>query len=112
MKSPTCGRVWQGRLKVHASFDGEPYDGSIVNMGMKTLTEHLLHPASARTSVPRSASSRGILCRLLFQKETSWIKTCPLFRILDCTMLLAVSRLAVRPVFKLAAAAVTVYFHL
>lgn len=25
----------RGRLKVHASFDGEPYDGSIVNMGMK-----------------------------------------------------------------------------
>jgi len=25
----------QGRLKVHATFDGEPYDGSIVNMGIK-----------------------------------------------------------------------------
>ncbi|MCL1790349.1 MAG: DUF1905 domain-containing protein [Peptococcaceae bacterium] len=25
----------KGRLKVHASFDGEPYDGSIVNMGIK-----------------------------------------------------------------------------
>ena len=25
----------KGRLKVHASFDGEPYDGSIVNMGLK-----------------------------------------------------------------------------
>lgn len=24
-----------GRVKVHATFDGEPYDGSIVNMGMK-----------------------------------------------------------------------------
>jgi len=24
-----------GRLKVHATFDGEPYDGSIVNMGLK-----------------------------------------------------------------------------
>ena len=24
-----------GRMKVHASFDGHPYDGSIVNMGMK-----------------------------------------------------------------------------
>jgi hypothetical protein len=27
-----CGK---GRLKVHATFDGEPYDGSIVNMGVK-----------------------------------------------------------------------------
>lgn len=25
----------KGRVKVHASFDGEPYDGSIVNMGIK-----------------------------------------------------------------------------
>jgi hypothetical protein len=24
----------KGRVKVHASFDGEPYDGSIVNMGV------------------------------------------------------------------------------
>ena len=25
----------KGRLKIHAEFDGEPYNGSIVNMGMK-----------------------------------------------------------------------------
>ena len=25
----------KGRLKVHATFDGEPYDGSVVNMGLK-----------------------------------------------------------------------------
>ena len=25
----------KGRIKVHASFDGIPYDGSIVNMGVK-----------------------------------------------------------------------------
>lgn len=25
----------KGRLKVHAEFDGVPYDGSIVNMGLK-----------------------------------------------------------------------------
>ena len=25
----------KGRVKVHAKFDGEPYDGSIVNMGIK-----------------------------------------------------------------------------
>ena len=28
----TFGR---GRVKVHATFDGEPYDGSVVNMGVK-----------------------------------------------------------------------------
>ena len=26
----------KGRLPVHATFDGEPYDGSIVNMGIKS----------------------------------------------------------------------------
>ncbi|AFK05877.1 protein of unknown function (DUF1905) [Mesotoga prima MesG1.Ag.4.2] len=25
----------RGRVKVHVTFDGEPYDGSVVNMGMK-----------------------------------------------------------------------------
>lgn len=25
----------KGRLKVHATFDGVPYDGSVVNMGVK-----------------------------------------------------------------------------
>ena len=25
----------KGRVKVHATFDSEPYDGSIVNMGIK-----------------------------------------------------------------------------
>jgi len=25
----------KGRVKVHATFDGHPYDGPIVNMGMK-----------------------------------------------------------------------------
>ena len=25
----------KGRVKVHASFDGIPYDGSVVNMGLK-----------------------------------------------------------------------------
>ena len=25
----------RGRVKVHAEFDGQPYDGSIVNMGVK-----------------------------------------------------------------------------
>lgn len=25
----------KGRIRVHATFDGEPYDGSVVNMGVK-----------------------------------------------------------------------------
>ena len=30
-----CQEFGKGRVKVHAIFDGHPYDGSIVNMGMK-----------------------------------------------------------------------------
>ena len=30
-----CHEFGKGRVKVHATFDGEPYDGSIVNMGVK-----------------------------------------------------------------------------
>ena len=31
-----CARNFcKGRVKVHATFDGESYDGSIVNMGVK-----------------------------------------------------------------------------
>lgn len=29
----------KGRVKVHATFDGEPYDGSVVNMGVKNADE-------------------------------------------------------------------------
>lgn len=29
----------KGRVKVHATFDGIPYDGSIVNMGVKMRTD-------------------------------------------------------------------------
>ena len=39
--SGRAGQIWarndrgKGRVKVHAEFDGIPYDGSIVNMGVK-----------------------------------------------------------------------------
>ena len=32
----------KGRVKVHATFDGAPYDGSIVNMGLKWICHGLL----------------------------------------------------------------------
>ena len=39
----------KGRVKVHAEFDGEPYDGSLVRMGT----------ACAKRSEKKSASSRA-----------------------------------------------------
>ena len=32
----------KGRVKVHATFDGHPYDGSIVNMEMKDEVGNIL----------------------------------------------------------------------
>lgn len=44
-------RSWfsKGRVKVYATFDGEPYEGSVVNMGVKNADG---------TSVTSSASAR------------------------------------------------------
>ncbi len=33
----------KGRAKVHAVFDGVPYDGSIVNMGVKNETDEICY---------------------------------------------------------------------
>ena len=33
----------KGRVKVHATFDGHPYDGSIVNMGMKDEVDNICY---------------------------------------------------------------------
>ena len=33
----------KGRVKVHASFDGIPYDGSVVNMGLKNADESICY---------------------------------------------------------------------
>ena len=40
----------KGRLKVHAAFDGVPYDGSVVNMGLK-------HQDGSETRTARCAIS-------------------------------------------------------
>lgn len=50
----------QGRVKVHATFDGEPYDGSVV-WGSKMRTEaSAISLAYARTSEPGSESRKAI----------------------------------------------------
>jgi bifunctional DNA-binding transcriptional regulator/antitoxin component of YhaV-PrlF toxin-antitoxin module len=33
----------KGRVKVHATFDGEPYSGSIVNMGLKNADNSICY---------------------------------------------------------------------
>ena len=45
----------KGRVKVRATFDGEPYEGSLVNMGSGTLmAPSAISSASGRTSKRKS----------------------------------------------------------
>lgn len=41
----------KGRVKVHASFDGEPYEGSIVNMGVKNPDESVCYIIGIRKDI-------------------------------------------------------------
>jgi len=41
----------KGRLPVHATFDGEPYDGSIVNMGVKNPDSSICYIIGIRKDI-------------------------------------------------------------
>ena len=41
----------RGRVKVHATFDGEPYDGSIVNMGVKDADGRICYIIGIRKDI-------------------------------------------------------------
>ncbi len=41
----------RGRVKVHATFDGEPYDGSIVNMGVKDSEGNICYIIGIRKDI-------------------------------------------------------------
>lgn len=43
----------KGRVKVHAEFDGEPYDGSIVNMGVKNQDGSVCYIIGIRKEIRR-----------------------------------------------------------
>ena len=48
----------KGRVKVRASFDGIPYDGSIVNMGVKNPDGSVCHVIGVRKAI-REALGKG-----------------------------------------------------
>ena len=48
----------KGRVKVRASFDGIPYDGSIVNMGVKNPGGSVCHVTGVRKAI-REALGKG-----------------------------------------------------
>ncbi|NLY11353.1 MAG: DUF1905 domain-containing protein [Firmicutes bacterium] len=41
----------KGRVKVHATFDGEPYDGNIVNMGVKNADGSICYIIGIRKDI-------------------------------------------------------------
>ncbi len=41
----------KGRVKVHVTFDGEPYDGSIVNMGVKNADGSICYLIGLRKDI-------------------------------------------------------------
>lgn len=41
----------RGRVKVHVTFDGEPYDGSIVNMGVKNADGSICYIIGLRKDI-------------------------------------------------------------
>lgn len=41
----------RGRVKVHATFDGVPYDGSIVNMGVKDESGNICYIIGIRKDI-------------------------------------------------------------
>ena len=60
----------KGRLKVEATFDGVPYSGSVVNMGVKDADGHNLR-----------ASERGNVCFFLDNQRVYWRQElCNVFR--------------------------------
>ena len=48
----------KGRVKVHASFDGIPYEGSIVNMGVKNPDGSVYYVIGVRKAI-RQALGKG-----------------------------------------------------
>lgn len=48
----------KGRVKVHASFDGIPYDGSIVNMGVRNADGSVCYVFGVRKAI-RAALGKG-----------------------------------------------------
>jgi hypothetical protein len=44
----------KGRLKVHASFDGIPYDGSVVNMGVKNNDGTICYILGVRKDIQKA----------------------------------------------------------
>ena len=48
-----------GRMKVHAAFDGVPYDGSIVNMGIRDEAGRICYVLGVRRDIRAAIGKRA-----------------------------------------------------
>ena len=62
----------KGRVKVDVTFDGEPYCGSIVNMGVKNTdgSVGVILLNQEKRKVPVAIRMNGYLCQLELPEET------------------------------------------
>ena len=49
----------KGSIKVHAEFDGQPYDGSIVNMGIKKPNGEVCYIIGVLKSIRKKNRQKG-----------------------------------------------------
>ena len=52
----------KGRLRVHATFDGAPYDGSVVNMGVKDENGNICYILGLRKDIRRKIGKQAGDC--------------------------------------------------
>lgn len=63
----------KGRIKVHATFDGEPYDGSIVNMGMKNADGSVCYIIGLRKDIRAKIGKQpGDSIKVTITERTRW----------------------------------------
>ena len=62
----------KGRVKVHAKFDGEPYDGSIVNMGVKNDDGSICYIIGIRREIRQKIGKQpgDIINVIIAERET------------------------------------------
>lgn len=60
-----------GRAKVHVEFDGEPYDGSVVNMGVKNPDGSICYIIGIRKDIREKIKKQpGDTVRVIVRKRT------------------------------------------
>ncbi len=60
----------QGRIKVHAEFDGIPYDGSIVNMGVKDSHGNVCYVIGVLKSIRKQLGKKdGDMLHVVIEKR-------------------------------------------